>query len=393
MWVYIGLLGGCFSYIVILGYSSSPHRVKFGRETVVNRVFGEVPCDGRPAAGLALGEQFRVSTFNVLAQSLARSDMHSHVEKGLLKAKTRLPQVCEEVLRYDADVINLQEVDMLDYLEPLMKNAGYDLAIFQKKGGGKADGCATFVKTSKFDVLEIQGVKYGLTLMDGVGTFVAVRSKAFPDSRTVVIANTHLFWKPQHESVRLRQLRCLLRAAEMFWRPSHAYGQFTPPALVMTGDLNSMRGAPVLSVLSGETVDIPAAVRPGGSGGSRRYGRDLPSVKGDENHNDSETNGRARALPEKLSLWPSLIARGGLASAYDRYGEAFAGNDGGVFTIYDPNFSEEIDYIHYSPESLRLMRLLEMPTVEQVAAEVALPSRYYPSDHLALCADFRLLNE
>lgn len=40
-----------------------------------------------------------------------------------------------------------------DFFEPELRVRGYR-GIFKKKGGGSLDGCALFVKTSKFQLLE-----------------------------------------------------------------------------------------------------------------------------------------------------------------------------------------------------------------------------------------------
>jgi len=144
----------------------------------------------------------KVVSFNVLAQSLARSDMHSHVTKGTLKAKRRIPQLIEEVLRYgDVDVINCQEVDMMDELLPALAAAGYSLAAYQRKTSGKQDGCATFFRPSTVDIVAANTVKFGLNLHDGVGTLVRMQIKSDVDARPIIVANTHLYWKPRHEGI------------------------------------------------------------------------------------------------------------------------------------------------------------------------------------------------
>ena len=60
---------------------------------------------------------FSILSWNILAQSLARSEMFMNINKGDLKKNKRLPLIIEVLKDYDADVIGLQEVDILDYIE------------------------------------------------------------------------------------------------------------------------------------------------------------------------------------------------------------------------------------------------------------------------------------
>ncbi len=113
------LLAFCLLYMV---YSShiGPYRVKFGPCVTSERFLCPVSDMSTPLGPGPSGESsrtFRVLSFNVLAQSLARSEMHSHISKGVLRKDKRLPLVAQEVLRYDADIILLQEVPrVMNYL-------------------------------------------------------------------------------------------------------------------------------------------------------------------------------------------------------------------------------------------------------------------------------------
>ena len=50
-----------------------------------------------------------------------------------------------------------------------------------------------------------------------------------------------------------------------------------------------------------------------------------------------------------------------------------------------------LDYIFHSPESLETLATLELPSEQQVG-ENRLPSLSFPSDHLSLVADLKLLD-
>lgn len=57
------------------------------------------------------------------------------------------------------------------------------------------------------------------------------------------------------------------------------------------------------------------------------------------------------------------------------------------FTNYTHNFKETIDYIFYS-KNLKPIKLLILPSEEEVSREQFLPSSKYPSDHIKLYSEF-----
>lgn len=62
-------------------------------------------------------------------------------------------------------------------------------------------------------------------------------------------------------------------------------------------------------------------------------------------------------------------------------------------TNYTEGFKECLDYIYYQTDHLKVLRTVPMPTEEQLSANIAIPSIVFPSDHVALVADFRFEDE
>lgn len=58
-------------------------------------------------------------------------------------------------------------------------------------------------------------------------------------------------------------------------------------------------------------------------------------------------------------------------------------------TNYTANFKAVLDYIMIDSDHLTADRVVPLPSVEEVSEFVALPSPYFPSDHLALVADIK----
>jgi len=212
---------------------------------------------------------------------------------------------------------------------------------------------------------------------------------------------------PNTIGVRLRQLRKLLDAAAKvdpctLGTRSGAIQSTKVPAIVLTGDLNSLPGALVPRVLQGEMLPIPdsqlsrrSTTMPtarAGAAGSSRYGRDLAGCLPYGRSTQSES---FAYLPTELQ-WP--VGKdgccSGLVSAYAHYREIFGvGAEDGhpPFTIYNKGFAGCIDFIHHS-RHLRVMSLLSMPEEKHVESQIALPSAFYPSDHLLIGAELSFVD-
>lgn len=62
------------------------------------------------------------------------------------------------------------------------------------------------------------------------------------------------------------------------------------------------------------------------------------------------------------------------------------------FTNYTDSFKDCLDYIFYQSDSLELVQYVPLPSEEDLSKETAIPSSYFPSDHVALIADFKVKN-
>lgn len=61
------------------------------------------------------------------------------------------------------------------------------------------------------------------------------------------------------------------------------------------------------------------------------------------------------------------------------------------FTNYTATFKGCLDYIFYEDTKLQLLQTVPLPSEEIVSKNTALPSQCFPSDHVALVADFEIL--
>jgi hypothetical protein len=59
------------------------------------------------------------------------------------------------------------------------------------------------------------------------------------------------------------------------------------------------------------------------------------------------------------------------------------------FTNYTRGFKDILDYIFIDKDVLQVQRVLPFPTIEEISAEIALPSSNQPSDHVAVVVDLK----
>lgn len=141
-------------------------------------------------------------------------------------------------LGYNADVICLQEVDTKVFdsdLQPIFSSLGY-VGVFNKKGGQVSEGVACFVNALKFKIVETAGylvaeelrsnpllsdywnvVKKKENLMkrvlDRTTSCQLVVLESLANGKRIVVANTHLYYHPDADHIRLLQAGCGLRFA------------------------------------------------------------------------------------------------------------------------------------------------------------------------------------
>ena len=183
----------------------------------------------------------------MLAQCYTRSEFFPNVQpKAELKWNRRGPKIVDEILRYSPDVVCLQECDCWDdFLLAKMQSNGF-FGIWKQKSG-KKDGVAILWKTEKFNLIRQDSVEYNLK--GGVGIMAMLQPK--PDvgqdtSPGFCVANTHLFWNPEMEYIKLKQAQIYLSRISDF-----AAGA----SCVVCGDLNSMPGSDCYSLfISGKVT-------------------------------------------------------------------------------------------------------------------------------------------
>ncbi|KAG9508911.1 2',5'-phosphodiesterase 12, partial [Fragariocoptes setiger] len=185
-------------------------------------------------------------------------------------------------------------------------------------------------------------------------------------SKAVVVANTHLYFHPDSDHIRLLQGSILAKYLEFVKQRVIEHLKLNHQQQrdnSIDVDDNGTYDIEVTSILCGDLNSSPDC-------GLYRLMLTgyVPATAFDWHSNKTEAV-------------EGLEVRQGLryASAYDPLPD---------YTNYTPEFKACLDYIYYEPSVLQVQATVPLPDHELVAAHEALPSVVHPSDHLALVADF-----
>jgi mRNA deadenylase 3'-5' endonuclease subunit Ccr4 len=190
---------------------------------------------------------FTVATYNVLASAYIRSEWYPFTPKEFLDPGQRIPALVEHVAALKADIYCLQEVEDETFaaLERRFSPLGYhgELA---RKGGGKPDGCATFLRKDMFELVRACRVEYLDVAAGGENSgHVAQMVVLKQANRTVGIANTHLKWDSsqtqREQQYGYRQIIQLLGECETCAPAGTAW--------IVCGDLNAAPDSEVVVAL------------------------------------------------------------------------------------------------------------------------------------------------
>ncbi|XP_075639811.1 carbon catabolite repressor protein 4 homolog 1-like [Castanea sativa] len=339
---------------------------------------------------------FSVLTYNILADSLSINALE-YCPRWALAWEYRQEILLEEIIKYDADILCLQEVQcdhFENFFEPELKKLGYSVMYKKRTGSGlflgeteksTNHGCATFYQSKLFKEImkyELEFDKeassvvnalepkikfigsHRLTSKDNVALVVVLESLQNGSNRDafqsrICVANIHTHWSKGHEDVTLFQVVHLVNGLEKI-----AQSQQIP--LIICGDFNSRPGSDTHNFV----------------------------VKGRANCVSEKANDPL-GIFQYLKLHHSLS----LVSAYS----SFLHSDGveeqrrkmnsqtsePAFTNFTNKFFGTLDYIFYTDKSLIVESLLELVERESIGNK-CIPSPTWPSDHIALMASFRL---
>lgn len=321
---------------------------------------------------------FTLLSYNTLCQHYATPKMYKYTTKHDLMWSHRLEVLKQQIESYQTDIICLQEVEAKTYedvWEPLLASKGYKGIFFAKgrartsaqKDAKKVDGCCVFYKVDEFELLYHKECEFSAIWMqnpnfsktedffsraiskDNVVIYTHFLHKR--TNRRVWVCTTHLHWDPKFNDVKAFQVGVLLHHLNTLIHSKPYEGKHGnhEASVVVCGDFNSQRDSAVYEMFHEGSVS-----------------REHLDVKDRDYGYLTETNFKHSFA---------------FKSAYEDIGEL-------RFTNYTPSFVDVIDYIWYSPNTMRVRGLLGDIDEEYTDNFIGFPNDKFPSDHIPLLSKF-----
>lgn len=394
----------------------------------------------------------RVMSYNLLADLYVTREadnpiMYNHCPAEFLSRKRRMPMLLNEILVFQPDIICLQEVDSFifdRFLKPSLKSQGYQ-GFYSNKASAQLEGCALFWNLACFQrVGEAQMQTYNLRdlfcnhrsrysrwdshdnieqLLDGkadlgyvvrckigqVLQIVELRPRNRSSNRRIperlVIGNTHLFYHPLADHIRVMQAFMVCQQLDSVRRQG---GKICP--IILCGDFNSSPLSGTIKLIlqgqvgpsdhetwknineySWEMGDQEFLLEHGYIGNEAGCGEPLYVEKSFQDSFQfieelADTVEVPNGSPLEIKLPPSFPH---LVSGYPELPD---------FTNFAVDFTETLDYIFVStpsptePCGLIPVNAAPIMAIEEMKKFVAMPNASMPSDHVSLLCDLKWKN-
>lgn len=359
-----------------------------------DRKFIEISADGEPTNeyeslqentnhmnNTLLKNSFTLLSYNTLCHHYATPKMYRFTPSWALSWDYRREKLKEQLLDFDTDVICLQEVETLTYEEywvPLMEKYNYSCLFHAKtraktmhaKDSKKVDGCAIFYKKDQFQLVFQDSIDFSSAwrshkkfhrtedylnrAMNKDNVALIAELKHLNTNENVWVVTTHLHWDPQFNDVKTFQVGVMLDYLETLIKQHHHVNNnndIKKIPMVICGDFNSQLDSAVVELFNSGHVTA--------------------------NHKDIDQRDFGYMSQKNFSHNLSL------RSSYGAIGEL-------PFTNMTPSFTDVIDYIWYSSQSLRVRGLLGKIDEEYASKFIGFPNDKFPSDHIPLVTRFEI---
>ncbi|KAI9932876.1 hypothetical protein ASPWEDRAFT_145141 [Aspergillus wentii DTO 134E9] len=353
-------------------------------------------------------EKITVLSYNTLCDSSATPSHYGYTPSRVLSWEFRRELILNELRSHDSDIVCLQEIDQGSYNDFFREQLAYNgykgvywprgrAMGMQEEEAKSVDGCAAFFKGNKFILLDKQVINFGQTAVrrpdakgqddiynrlwqkDHIAVVIFLENR-LTGSRFIVV-NAHLYWDPAFKDVKLIQTAILM---EELTKLSDNYAKW--PACT---DKAAFRFSEAEGNSEASTPAEPAPSVEYSSGDQIPMFMcgDLNSAPGSAAYNLIANGRLTEAHPDLEKRLYGNLSRVGmthpfkLRSAYGNIGEL-------SFTNYTPDFCDILDYVWYSSNTLHVSALLGEVDKEYLKRVPGFPNFHFPSDHVALFAEF-----
>ncbi|XP_034135782.1 2',5'-phosphodiesterase 12 isoform X1 [Drosophila guanche] len=323
----------------------------------------------------------RVVTYNILADLYADSDysrqtLFPYCPPQSLQIDYRKQLLIRELTGYNADLICLQEVDQKIFdvdLKNVLEMPPHNFYGMMAPKGICSEGVSVFFRRSRFDLLSSHVLHLGknipsLSIFEPLWNKIKANEqlaericnrsttlqicllKVKETDKYVLVANTHLYFHPDADHIRLLQIGFALTYIEHIHKEAVKEHNITDPkniGLIFCGDFNSVPECGIYKLMTEQFVDKHSI--------------------------DWSSNLEEAVVDVELAQPFKMFSACGTPK----------------FTNFTTLFSGCLDYIFCQQDRFELLQCVPLPTDEQLTAHTAIPSMYFPSDHIALIADLK----
>ncbi|CAF0767130.1 unnamed protein product [Brachionus calyciflorus] len=312
----------------------------------------------------------RVMSYNILAYCYTDSlvdNEYKYCDFKYLNFDYRRPLLLHEISNYNCDVIFLQECNSEFVFNDLNVCMPHYECLFNEKSGLTAEGEAILIRSDKLRLVKSYEInfaqefksnkafkemrhKFSKTkklLINEKGNILQVALVEFVEipGNYLIVANTHLYFHPTGDFVRLIQTIISLQFLQDLKLSLYRDKYVKKVNILFAGDFNSTPNSCSIKYILNEKVN-------------------LETLKTDE-----------KISLEDYDLSHSLKLT------------TFSENKP---TSFGKEFEGVLDYIFYENEILQLTREIPFPPIEKIREFVSIPNKYVPSDHLALIYEYFL---
>lgn len=336
--------------------------------------------------GSSENPRLTVMSYNLLSQHYVWKQVYENANQKYLDwPHYRFPLINETVKQLPCDIMCFQELECLVYHNSWQHSfplENYELFYVQKpnpaywenKPTEFMDGVGIFVNTKRFEVLRHQEINFGqyvefhssrfditndiatrLVPRNTVALLLELRDRI--TGKNVYVSNTHLYWLPKYNDVKLLQTKILLNLLNRFIAESSPTEK---PHIIMCGDFNSTPDLLVCKLLKEGEINMSASPEFDGYD----YGSKI----------DGES------LSTKVVKNPFFLT--------STYGPLlYAENSDKLdFTSHTVGLTEVLDHVWCS-NKFETCRVLGKVDSDYSEHSIGFPDEQFPSDHIPLVSE------
>jgi CCR4-NOT transcription complex subunit 6 len=339
-----------------------------------------------------LNKTITISSYNILSRHYLWESLYNYLPLEFTNWKYRFKRLNKNFIDLTklSDIMCFQEMEYQiykDYWKDFLKNENFDSIYFKKskpeywkKSANMMDGVSIFYNNKKFDLLNYEQINFAnhfknssiieqtfdtqtrLNIRNTVAIILVLKHKF--TNEILFISNTHLYWSPKHDDVKLMQtylLTNLIKKSIMRYYKinsnelNYLIENKKGPNIIMVGDFNSNPNSMVYKFLSNGFIN-----KNDESTFIQNYG---PNING--------------------------IIKNNLGNFQSPYKDLYAQ---GIFnkTTYTPKFKDVIDYMWFANcnNNFKFTKVLGDIDQNYLKDYKGFPNNEFPSDHIPILSQF-----